>query len=122
MNRADPWSPRHIYLYLVCVITLVMAIFATVSLVRSVVELVYPQPVMVYAPEPIRTGDVDTEALAASQREQERNQRQWATRTAVLSLIGNATLLTIAGPLYLYHWRKVERERRWGGEATPVER
>lgn len=107
MNRTDPWSPRYIYLYLVCIVTLVMVIFATVNLVRSVVELVYPQPVMVSALESIKTGDVDAEALAAAQREQERIQREWATRNAALSIIGNATLLVIAGPLYLYHWRKV---------------
>lgn len=122
MTRLDPWSPRYIYLYLVCIVTLVMVIFATVNLVRSVVELVYPQPVMAFAPEPLKAGDVDAEALAAAQREQERNQRQWATRNAVLSIIGNATLLVIAGPLYLYHWRKVERERRLSGEATSSER
>ena len=122
MNRIEPWSPRYIYLYLVCIVTLVMVIFATVSLVRSAAELVYPQPVMGFAPEPVKTGDTDAETLAALQREQERNQRQWAVRNAVLSIIGNATLLVIAGPLYLYHWRKVERERRLSDEVAPSER
>lgn len=111
MNRIDPWSPRHIYLYLVCLVTLVMVIFATVNLVRSLVELVYPQPEMVISPEWAKDGALDAEALAASQREQQLNQQRWSTRSAVLSLVGNVAMLVIAGPLYIYHWRKVERER-----------
>jgi hypothetical protein len=111
MNRIDPWSPRYIYLYLVCIVTLVMVIFATVNLVRSVAEMVYPQPEMVIVPEPTREGSADAEAWAASQRDQQLNQQRWATRNAVLAIIGSMTMLLIAGPLYLYHWRKVERER-----------
>jgi len=30
-------------------------------------------------------------------------------RYAVLSLVNNAVLLAIAGPLYVYHWRKIEK-------------
>jgi hypothetical protein len=28
----------------------------------------------------------------------------------VLSLVGNGAMLLLAGPLYLYHWRKIEHE------------
>jgi hypothetical protein len=38
-------------------------------------------------------------------------------RYAVLSLVGNAAMLFIAGPLYIYHWRKIEVEH---AEAAPL--
>ncbi len=38
----DRLTLRNAYLYLVCLITLVVSLFAAVSLVRSVVGLAYP--------------------------------------------------------------------------------
>ena len=31
-------------------------------------------------------------------------------RQAILGLVGSATMLGIAGPAYLYHWRRVQAE------------
>lgn len=120
MARADTWSLRHIYLYIVCLITLIMVIVATVGLVRSVVDLLYPQPVPAYVPAPVPTAlpaegqvqpTLSPEEIAARQKEEYALQQRWAIRSAVLSLVGNIAMLAIAGPLYLYHWRKIERER-----------
>ena len=44
MAAQDRLTLRNVYLYLVCLITLVVSIFAAVQLVRSVVGLVYPDP------------------------------------------------------------------------------
>ncbi len=44
MATQDRWGVRSLYLYLVCLVTLVMAIFAAVQMVRSGVELLYPAP------------------------------------------------------------------------------
>ena len=41
---ADRLTLRNVYLYLVCLITLVVSLFAAVSLVRSTVGLFYPDP------------------------------------------------------------------------------
>ncbi len=110
MTRIDPWSPRHAYLYLVCIVTLIMAVVGTVNLVRSVVELAYPQPSAVAEPIKIEVGVTDANAAAIA-KEQQIYQEKWSMRSAVLALVGNVTMLLIAGPLYLYHWRKIERER-----------
>ena len=40
----DRLTLRNVYLYLVCLITLVVSLFAAVSLVRSTVGLFYPDP------------------------------------------------------------------------------
>ncbi|MBC7315834.1 MAG: hypothetical protein H5T70_05375 [Chloroflexi bacterium] len=131
MARAEAWSLRHIYLYIVCLITLIMVIVATVGLVRSLVDLLYPQPVTpVYVPAPVPTAlpaegetrpTLSPEEIAARQKEEFAIQRQWAIRSAVLSLVGNVAMLAIAGPLYAYHWRKIERERAASPSEPPAQ-
>ena len=44
MTLSDRASLRSVYLYLICLVTLIMTIFAVVSVVRNVVELAYPDP------------------------------------------------------------------------------
>ena len=111
MANKTTWSPRRVYLYLVSLITLVMMIVAAVSLARAVVELVYPEPGFVYPVRVLVPGEspaapeVDEKQL----QEQREAQRRSAQRRAVISLVGNATMLLVAGPLYRYHWRKIEK-------------
>ena len=97
---------RNVYLYLVCLVTLVMSIFAAVNLVRSTVELLYPDPGY-YAYE------VPAKESGISEEEQQRRAqaaRDSQRRQAVLGLVGSGTLLLLAGPLYVYHWRRVQSE------------
>ena len=98
-------SLRNVYLYLVCLVTLVISIFAAVSLVRSTVELAYPDPGY-YAYEP-----KDPSVNQAEQQRRDQAARDSQRRQAILSVVGSGTLLLIAGPLYIYHWRSVQRER-----------
>lgn len=121
MSVQTPSTPRRIYLYLVCLITLVMAIVATVNTVKSVVELAYPEPVQAIYPKPVLPESVeDSQAeIAARQAEvknQMENQRLWAQRRAVLNLVSGGTMLLLAVPIYVYHWRKIERETPTNGE------
>ena len=87
---------RSLYLYAVCLITLMVCLFSLVSLIRSGVNVAYPDPAYVdpYATAP----KVDSAVIAAQVKDQ--NQRQ-----AVKSMIDAVTTLIIAGPLYVYHWR-----------------
>lgn len=97
---------RNLYLYLVCLITLVISIFAAVSLVRSTVELLYPDPGYFAFEVPAKESGMTEEDR---EREEERA-RDSQRRQAVLGLVGSGTTLLIAGPLYLYHWRRVQSE------------
>ena len=113
MTAHDRFTPRNIYLYLVCLIALVIAIFAAVNLVRAAVELIYPDPGYYgyYGGDPAKPGDPDEiqrqmDAAADSQR-----------RQAVLSLVGSATTLAVAVPVWVFHWRRIQREQP---TATPV--
>jgi hypothetical protein len=87
---------RSLYLYAVCLITLMVCLFSLVSLIRSGVNVAYPDPAYVdpYATKP----QVDSAVIAEQVKDQ--NQRQ-----AVKSAIDAVTTLIIAGPLYVYHWR-----------------
>lgn len=102
------WSLRNIYLYLVCLITLIMVIVGTVGVIRSGVEMLYPDPGY-YSEKPL-----DVKGNPVSDAEWQRQldlQKAQTTRQAVLNLVGNVALVVIAGPLYVYHWRKIETEK-----------
>jgi len=102
---------RNVYLYLVCLITLVISVFAAVSLVRSTVELLYPDPGYYgYEPYVGPPGKEEPGVSKAEQRRREDAARDSQRRQSVLGLVGSGTTLLIAGPIYLYHWRRVQTE------------
>ncbi|SNR83032.1 hypothetical protein [Blastococcus mobilis] len=111
MAAQDRLTLRNAYLYLVCLITLVVSIFAAVQLVRSAVGLAYPDPGYYgyYGyPAPV---DESSDAISEEElRRQEDLARDSQRRQEVLGLVGSGTTLLIAGPLYLYHWRRVQSE------------
>ena len=109
MSVQDRTNQRSAYLYLVCLVTLVMVIFAAVSLVRNAVQLAYPDP-GAYAFEPAYGPD-GKEQLDEDERERrEEALRDSQRRQAAIGLVGAGTMLLIAGPAYLYHWRRVQEE------------
>lgn len=114
MQSMPHWSARSIYLYLVCLIMLIMAVVALVEVVRSVAELAYPQPLQsAYAVKPMAApGQAAPELNTAEAARQRELDRQWSQRNAILSIIRNLAMLLVAGPVYLYHWRKIERAAR----------
>lgn len=101
---------RNVYLYLVCLITLIISIFAAVNLVRSTVELLYPDPGYYGYSEPVTVDGKVNGISKAERRRQEEVGRDSQRRQAVLGLVGSATTLVIAVPLYAYHWRRVQSE------------
>ena len=110
MAVQDRLTLRNVYLYLVCLITLVVSLFAAVSLVRSTVGLLYPDPGYYgyYPAEPAPgSGDAPSEEEIAGQEERAIDSQR---RQEVLGMVGSATTLLIAGPLYVYHWRRVQAE------------
>jgi hypothetical protein len=106
----DRLTLRNVYLYLVCLITLVVSIFAAVNLVRSAVGLAYPDPGYYGYHGPL-PGEGSGEEISAEEiARQEEQARDSQRRQEVLSLVGSGTTLLIAGPLYLYHWRRIQSE------------
>ena len=102
------WEPRSVYLYIVCLITLVMVLFSVVNIVRASVELVYPEPQR--AMPVIKAPPLSSEESAQLRQmpeEQQEWEQQWALRRAILNLAGSIGMLLVALPVYLYHWRRV---------------
>lgn len=95
------WTVRNTYLYLVCLITLVIVIVGAVGTVRGLVTLIYPEPARVVTDLGLEKGVLEADMVA---------QQQWSQRYAVLELVHNVALLAIAAPVYVLHWRKIEHE------------
>ena len=111
MAAQDRLTLRNVYLYLVCLITLVVSLFAAVQLVRSAVGLAYPDPGYYgYYGYEMPVDGTGREISDEELRRQEDLARDSQRRQEVLGLVGSATTLLIAGPLYLYHWRRVQSE------------
>lgn len=86
---------RSLYLYAVCLITLMVCLFSLAAAIRSGIDIAYPDPAYIdpYA-------EVPKFSAEAAARMEDQNRRQ-----AVKSLVDSFTTLIIAAPLYLYHWR-----------------
>lgn len=108
------WEIRSIYLYLVSLVTLIMIIIGTVQLIQTVVDFVYPPPT--YYPGPVELKNryqmQGVELSPQAIEEQARIERENAWRSqryySVKRLANSLALLVVAGPLYIYHWRKAQ--------------
>ena len=91
---------RSLYLYAVCLITLLVVLFSTVSLINAIMNSVFPNPVYidVYAKP-------ENAPLPALVEQQERdNQIQ-----AIKGIFSSFITIAVAAPLYLYHWRQTKK-------------
>ena len=118
MSGTDRANLRSAYLYLICLVTLVMVIFSAVNAVRNVVQLAYPDPGY-FGYEPAFAPDGKESRIDPAEEERRRQAaRDSQQHQAVVGLVGSGTMLLIAGPAYLYHWRRVQSETQVGRQAT----
>jgi len=98
--RHDRVDWRSLYLYAVCLITLLVVLFSTVALINAIMNAVFPDPgyVDIYA----KPENAPSAALLAQQ--EENNQIQ-----ALKRIFTSFTTIAIAAPLYLYHWRTARK-------------
>ena len=89
---------RSLYLYAVCLITLLVVLFSTVAFINGVMNAIFPDQgyMDIYStPKP------NAPALAIQEAN---NQRQ-----AFKSMFTSLTTVAIAAPLYFYHWREAKK-------------
>lgn len=108
---AANWDIRRIYMYLVCFATLMMIIVGTVQVINGIINLVYPEPF--YYGEKFAPGtNVTAEERARLEKEQAKQAKTEEQRQKIYRIRSLATsfaLLGVSFPVYLYHWRKIQR-------------
>ena len=104
VKREDRIDWYSLYIYAVCLVTLLTCLFALVSVVRGIVDALWPDPGY-FDPYSVPKDS----ALSPDQIKEnltENNQRQ-----ALKGIVNSLTTLIIAGPIYLMHWRLAKRSR-----------
>lgn len=114
---------RSIYLYLFSMIGLILIIIGCIQLTSLALRvLVFPgaDQVIIYPVSRISPGEADDPAAVAIREQeqleyqtQERSARRQRTATNALAMI------TIGIPLYLYHWRAIQKNQYYPKKKLP---
>lgn len=94
--KRDRIDWRALYLYAVCLITMLVCLFSTVSFIRNGVSFLYPDPGYL---------DPNSPGGAAGMAMAKHNQLDQSHRQSVLGMVDGVTTFIVAAPLYYYHWR-----------------
>ena len=94
---------RSLYLYAVCLVTLLVVLFSTVALVNAIVNFAFPDPAYV---DPYAT-KVNMPDPALLQQQEDNSQRQ-----ALKNIFTTFSTMAIATPVYIYHWRQARKTSR----------
>ena len=92
---------RSLYLYAVCLITLIIVIFSIVSFINDIVNLIFPDPAYI---DVYPTKEAERPSAEALAQQESNNQYR-----ALKSMFRSFTMIAVAGPLYLYHWRQTKK-------------
>jgi hypothetical protein len=91
---------RSLYLYAVCLITLLIILFSTISILNGVVNLAFPDPAYI---DPYASKEnLPNPSLLAQQEENEQLRTLKRILTSVITI-------AITAPIYLYHWRQAKK-------------
>ena len=91
---------KSLYLYAVCLVTLLVVLFSTVALVRGIMDAVFPDPVYI---DPYAK-DENMPDPALLQQQADNN-----ARSAIKNIFTTFSTILIAAPVYLYHWRQARK-------------
>jgi len=110
-TRSEPIAKREdrigwysLYIYAVCLVTLLTCLFSLVSVVRGIVDALWPDPGYFDPYSVPKDSALSPDQIKANLTEN--NQRQ-----ALKGIVNSLTTLIIAGPIYLMHWRLAKRSR-----------
>ena len=91
---------RSLYLYAVCLITLLVVLFSTVALINAIMNAVFPDPAYI----DVYSKPENTPSAELLAQQEENNQIR-----AIKSIFTSFTTIAIAAPLYLYHRRQTKK-------------
>ena len=104
VKREDRIDWYSLYIYAVCLVTLLTCLFSLVSVVRGIVDALWPDPGYFDPYSAPKDSALSPDQIKANLTEN--NQRQ-----ALKGIVNSLTTLIIAGPIYLMHWRLAKRSR-----------
>jgi len=118
MHRTQ-WTTQNVYLHLICLITLLLMTFSVVAAAKSLVLLAYPEPAMGYEIRPMMATEQETQSPDAKEcARQQQAQREWSKHNVMMNLVRDVAMLIVAGPIYIYHRRKIVKMA--AGQAVAV--
>ena len=103
-KREDRIGWYSLYIYAICLVTLLTCLFSLVSVVRGIVDALWPDPGYFDPYSVPKDSALSPDQIKANLTEN--NQRQ-----ALKGIVNSLTTLIIAGPIYLMHWRLAKRSR-----------
>jgi len=103
-KREDRIGWYSLYIYAVCLVTLLTCLFSLVNVVRGIVDALWPDPGYFDPYSVPKDSALSPDQIKANLTEN--NQRQ-----ALKGIVNSLTTLIIAGPIYLMHWRLAKRSR-----------
>ncbi len=100
--QGDRIGWRSFYLYAVCLITLLVVLFAVISFINSAVSMLYPDSIY-SRPDAVPMEPGVTDEIIRQQQEDNN------VRSSIRGMINSFTTIAIAAPLYFYHWRMARK-------------
>ena len=101
---------RYVYLYLVSFVTLMMILFGFIFTVQNAVDLIFPAENYSY-PIPYRENGITEEEIKMYEENQQRELQNQINRNRK-DVVKAVSVVFIAVPVFVYHWRKIETERK----------
>lgn len=109
---AIAWNIRNIYLYLVAFVTLMLMLFGIAQMIDGLVGVLYPPPE--YGPpilsKPPQEIDVTPEEWQKRVEQERENEMKRQRYYEIKKVVRNGAMILVALPVYLYHWRKIQKE------------
>lgn len=123
---------RTIYLYLVCLITLFLAVGGVISAIYETANLIFPTSYYATYQEDLKY-DVEYEDLTGQAKIEYEQQykEQWEKDNAaqllrernrnIKDIIYSLAFVVVALPIYAYNWRKIEEDKKQEQNTTNIE-
>jgi len=111
------WNLEHVYFYLVCFVALILIIIGAVNLTQTAITFITPgyDYYGPYGPGEL-TRDLDkweerfgAEFVAEEKERYETLLEENHRRRLMRDLVSGLAFISVAAPVYIYHWRRVAR-------------
>jgi hypothetical protein len=103
-SREDKFDWYSLYVYAICLVTILISIFGLVGFVRGLVDSLWPDPGY------FDLYNIPTESKLTAE-EIKKNLIAQNQRQAIKSMVNSMTTLVITIPIYLFHWKLAKKNR-----------